>query len=183
MMIGLKKFRYIILILFFVLITGCGTSDKDKVGKVIQKYNESLPMAYEDSTDIVSPLATDKEQGRLEIFKTQLADQKKRIKVELISMVTKDIKFTSPKKKDDGSRKNMGDQYKQRKTAQIIDPEKLPQAVVQTEELWKYQYVDTATLKTVQEWKTIKYLTTYTLVQIEGNWFINDLKFEEKVLG
>lgn len=177
-----RMFLHIILILFSVVFAGCSNSDQDKIREVIKKYNDSLPLAYQDSTDILRLVATDREQGRLDIFKTQLADQKKNIKVDLVSLEIKEIKLYQPKKKDDGSKKLMGSNYKKRKGVQMIDPDKLPQAKVKADELWKYRYADIKTGKPLGDWKKISYRTTYTLVQIEGDWFVNDIEFEEKVL-
>jgi len=177
-----KIYLHITLFLLLVILVGCDSSDQDKIREVIKKYNDSLPLAYEDNTDILRSVATDREQGRLEIFKTQMADQSKIIKVDLISVEIIEIKLFPPNKKDDGSKKWMGKDYKQRKELQVIDPDKLAQAKVKTDELWKYRYADLKTRKPLEEWKKIKYQTTYTLFQIEGDWFINDIDFEEEVL-
>lgn len=161
---------------------GVRETDQDKVITAIKEYNDLLPQAYADSTDVLRTVATDREQGRLDIFITQLLDQQKRLQVSLSNIEFGGVKLQAPKTKDDGGGKNMGSDYKHRKSVQNIDVDKLPQAVVSAREIWKFRYLEPDTQRPLDKWREIRYQTTYTLVKVEGDWFINDLKFTEQVL-
>ncbi len=88
------------------------------------------------STDLIRPVATDKEQGRIAIFKTELADKHQIINMKLLTLVIKEINVFPPAKQDDGRKQDMGSNYQKCKSAQLLDLTKLSHGTVKTEKVF-----------------------------------------------
>lgn len=162
--------------------SGCTANQDEQISRVLEQYNSNLSLAYQDTTDILRSVVTDREQGRLDIFKAQLEAQNKDIQVKQESMQIINITYHQAAKEPLAKDSLLGNDYINRKQPQVIDAQKLPAATIKTEELWSYRYLDTATKKPLGDWQRITYQTTYTMVSIEKHWFINDLIFTEKLV-
>ncbi|HEX3031672.1 MAG TPA: hypothetical protein VHS59_05440 [Bacillota bacterium] len=168
--------------LLLPLAVGCGVNEDDQLNSVLRQYNSNLSLAYQDSTDILRKVVTDREQGRLDIFKAQLVAQGKSIQVKQETMKIKGISYEPAAKQAEPGDQFVGKEYLKRTQPQVIDVTKLPSAIVTSEEVWWYRHLDVNSLKPLGQWQKIKYHTSYQLVKIEDHWFINDLKFTEQVV-
>ncbi|WP_418790415.1 hypothetical protein [Phosphitispora sp. TUW77] len=150
----------LILLMIFFIVGGCSWPSQKKVKdtesqirNIVIKYNETLPLAYAGETEILNSVATEREIRRVELFKVQLADENKVIRVNTISLKVDKI--------ERGSSESV---------------------TVNTVEIWEYRYLDSTTYKPLCEWKKIRYNAVYTLISSEQGWLVDDINFEEELV-
>lgn len=177
-------YRLFICILLLVLVlagAGCAKPEEDLIKDTVINYNKSLVIALKSDIDILKNVATDRERGRIEIFKAQLAAENKLVDSRLEKVSIKSQKILDEK---EWQKMLAGYSLEHRQDLRIPAEGSLAMynngAVVQTEELWKYQYIDTGSGKRIGKTQSLGYDVSYIMVKEDGRWKVADIKFEEK---
>jgi len=125
-----------------------------QIRNTVIKYNETLPLAYAGETAILKSVATEREMQRVELFKVQLAEENKVIRVNPVSLEVNEIE-----------RNPSGE------------------VCVQALEIWEYRHLDSAALKPLGQWSKIRYKAVYRLVSSDKGWLVDSIDFEEELVN
>ena len=140
--------------LTFSMVNGCSRPEGKEIRSVLVKYNETLPLAYAGETAILKSVATEREMQRVELFKVQLAEENKVIRVNPVSLEVNEIE-----------RNPSGE------------------VSVKALEIWEYRHLDSATLKPLGQWSKIRYKAVYLLVSSDKGWLVDSIDFEEELVN
>lgn len=171
--------------LLFCIVSGCAQSDENLIRNTVKNYNKNLIIVLKSpDMETLKEVATEREQGRIEIFKTQMADEHKIVDAKLNNLKFKSVKKLTEKEWQDLIAR-FGQEHKMDK--RIPDAGSLDMyksgAIVETEEVWDYQYLDTETRQKTGPLKKLGYNVIYIMVEEQGKWKVGDIKFEEKNVG
>ncbi len=147
----------ILAMLTFSMVSGCSRTEAKDDGQIrntVIKYNEILPLAYAGETAILKSVATEREMQRVELFKVQLAEENKVIRVNPVSLEVNEIE-----------RNPSGE------------------VSVKALEIWEYRYLDRAALKPLGQWSKIRYKAVYLLVSSDKGWLVDSIDFEEELVN
>lgn len=146
------------------------------------QYNKNLVIALKSDPEVLKKYAVERERGRIQIYMTQLADENKIIDSQLKYIAFKQIKILN-----DREWQEIIDQFNRRHQLNARDPGagsltdfKSDRAMVKTEELWTYQYLDQRTRKKIGQSKSLGYDVTYLVVREDNRWKVADVDFSEK---
>lgn len=179
------------LVFFLVVILGAailaavflplGGTDEDKMKNTIKDYNKNLIIALQSDSKIMKEVATEREQGRIDIFISQMADERKIIDARLIKLNIKSVKILSS-----GEWQGILNKYRQEHRQDLRVPAEgalkmyKTGALAQTDEVWSYQYLDAKTREKINKPNLLGYEVTYTLVKENDKWKVADVIFKEK---
>lgn len=184
----MKKTVFIIVIILQVLgSVGCFSSNSkartgDSVYKnVVINYNDLLPKALKSESKVLKEVATEREQGRVQVFISEMLNENKVVDARLEDMKFTSVKILTPKEWQDLMRRYQEEHEKDKRVVGAGELKKFNSAVlVKTEETWKYQYIDVKTRKTINKPDLINYSVSYYLVNEDDTWKIIGMDFDMK---
>ncbi|MHB9095773.1 MAG: hypothetical protein ACYC21_13995 [Eubacteriales bacterium] len=179
------KRLFLTLLVLMAITIGCIGREENSIIKTVKEYNNKLIIALKTNPDILKEVAVERERGRVEIYMAQMADEHKIIDSQLEQLNIKSVKIlTDPEWAD------WIDQYKQGHQRDLRVPDegslteyKSGHAMVKTEEVWTYRYLDTGTRKEIEKPKLLGYNVTYIVVKDNNKWKVADVMLEEKTLN
>jgi len=168
-------------VLLFALLTisGCTQSDQDKIKQTVRLYNEKLPMALKSSSEVLKEVATDREQGRVEIYITQMADENSVVEAELVQLTVKNISVRPLNNKEAEKHRVFPVTKQDEKTKSPFTTYDPLEGKLEAQEVWLYRYLDLKTGKPKGPKQKLGYKTTYILARNDGKWYVADIDFRE----
>ncbi len=177
----MRRLFFAFLALSFIFTGGCAKPDETLLKDAIRQYNKKLIIALKSDPEVLKDVAVERDRGRIQIYMTQMADENKIIDSQL-----KYINFRSIKVLNDKEWQELINQYRQRheRDSRVPNEGSLTEyksgwALVKTEELWSYQYLDMRTKQKIDKPSLLRYSVTYIMVQEDNKWKIADVEFEE----
>lgn len=172
----------LILTVIFLTVSGCGYSDTEKIEQTVRDYNAKLPQVLKSSPDILKEVATDKEQGRMQIFIARIADGNSVLDAKLLQFTVNDVTVRPLDDKETKEYRVFPVRQKDDESNSPYTRYDLVEGRLEAEEVWDYSYLDLKTGKTKSQKQKIRYKTTYILARNNGKWYVADINFKEEIL-
>lgn len=184
----MKQIVLVIIIVLQVLgSAGCFSSgSKAHTGESVYQntvinYNELLPKALKSDSSVLKEVATDREQGRVQVFISELLNENKVLDARLEDMKFTSFQILTPKEWQEIIVRYQGEHEKDNRVVGAGGLKNFTTAVlVKTEETWKYRYLDIKTSKTINKPELIKYSVSYYLVKVDDTWKITGMDFSAR---
>ena len=176
---------YLILVIFFLIAaSGCAKSPENKAREAISNYNRNLVIALKSDAKILKEVATERQQGRVDIYIKQLADDNKKLDAEIKTLDFNIVKELDEKEWKDvisdlGRSHRLDDRVPGHGALNMYKRGIL----VETNEIWSYDYLDIKKQKKSGESYLIEYSVKYLVVKENNKWKVADVKFTEKELN
>lgn len=177
----MKRFLLSFMLFTVFVYFGCAQSDESVIKKTVIEYNKNLAIALQSDVKVMKDVATEMEQGRIEIFMTQMADEHKIVDAELNKLNFKSVKILDNQEWQDLIKQYMQKHEQDMRIPGAGDLKMYKSgALVQTDETWTYRYLDIDDRSQSSAPSLLGYNVTYILVKEKNKWKVTDLWFEEK---